>query len=88
MYQHPQELIFEDFVEQLGILFHSVETNQNAAGYNVPDTFVEGDDVGVCIMIQEGDVLLNHVIIVTENIRDIARDFTLVTNHLMQPHFM
>lgn len=86
--QYSQELIIEGFPKLVGILPYPVQTYQNAAGHHIADTLVKGDDVGISVVIQKADIALKHIVVITENIGDVAWHLPFLANHPLQPNFM
>ena len=81
------ELLVESGVELLGILLHTLNTYQNIAGNNFALNVVEGDNVGIGIVIEIFTIDLDEVIIVAEEIADVAYLLALGLDDLRNPFF-
>ena len=66
VYNHSEELTEIGNSEFLGIRADGIEREHDGAGYPVPPRVVEGNDVGVIVMVDKLTVCLQYLLVIYE----------------------
>ena len=81
----PMQLPFIRLFELLGIGSYGVEADEEVARYSVPFGIVEGDDVGVIVMLQVLAVHFQYLLVGAEYVSHFAHLLALGGSHLFHP---
>ena len=83
--ENAVEFLLERDAKREGILPYPVDADENVARDEVGGDIVEGDDVGVGVVVKELTVDLKDVVIVAEEVGDVADLLATPTDYLGDP---
>ena len=84
MNHYTVQFIVESGIKILGIVFHTVNTDENIT-FNGIVTIRESDDVGQCIVVEVFDIHFVQVVVTAKNIGDCTERFTFDFNRFFYP---
>ena len=85
VHDNPVKLAPIRFADSLGISAYSVERYKHIAAYHLATRGVEGDYVGIIIVIEETAVNVDNLGIIAKDIRQLADYPAVVLGHLDNP---
>ena len=85
MYHNTHKFLIISTLKEFSIAFYRVERYKHVARYALAATVVEGDDIGVIIVLQELAIYFENLLIVAEDVSKVANRAPMILRNLRNP---